>query len=691
MPQNYKRKEGAKPRRPVPSDIVHQACKEVSEGRNTLRGSAKKYDIDRTTLSRYLLKFKSNPGDTEELCPNFCKRQIFSKQEEEMLKVYLIKAAKLCYGLSRREVCKLAYDYAAANNKNVPPVWDINRAAGFDWFRGFMKRNSDLSLREPQATSLSRATSFNRTNVNLFFTNYKQVLEKYTFTPERIWNVDESGVTTVHKPGKVVALKGEKQVGQVTSAERGTLVTMCCGINAIGNAIPPFFIFPRVHMKDIFLKNGPTGSDGAAHPSGWMTAENFELYLRHFVKHVRCSKENMALLLIDNHESHISLASLNLAKDNGIVLLTFPPHTSHKLQPLDRTVYGPLKSFYNEAANSWMLSHPGRPISLYDVAEIVGKAYPRAFTNSNICSGFKVTGIVPLDENIFTDDEFLTSYVTDRPCEVATGPLNNSQEQIFGEDGKEANPNEEPQPGPSTTSASKNRPNIQTQISSSRPSNNSDEDAAQHVVVSPEIIRPYPKALPRVTKGGRKKLKSAILTSTPEKNRLEQELLERALKKQRKMDSNKVPKQNTKIKKNLFKKKASKKNGLSSDSESCDSDNFSTKSMSSELCISEESEDESNIQSRRPNTNDWVLVKYEGKKSVRRFVGKILECTEDGFHIKFARRIEGSRFKWPPQEDLDTVDETQIEITLKPPKVVTKNDRVTSFMFKIGFGGLSIE
>lgn len=222
---------------------------------------------------------------------------------------------------------------------------------------------------------------------------------------------DESGITTVQKPGKVVTKKGEKQVSQTTFAERGVLITICCAINAIGNTVPPFFIYTRVNMKDCFLKGDPPGCAESAHPSGWMTGTNFEVFLKYFIQYVKCSKEHMVLIILDNHESHISVASLNWAKDNGIVLLTFPPHTSHKLQPLDQAVFGPFNRYYNTAADEWLLTHPGRPLSIYDVAESVGKAYLLAFTNVNICKGFEVSGIV---ENIFTDDEFLSSYVTDK-------------------------------------------------------------------------------------------------------------------------------------------------------------------------------------------------------------------------------------------------------------------------------------
>ena len=44
--------------------------------------------------------------------------------------------------------------------------------------------------------------------------------------PEQIWNVDETGISTVQKPRNVVAVKGLKQIGSVTSGERGSLVTM---------------------------------------------------------------------------------------------------------------------------------------------------------------------------------------------------------------------------------------------------------------------------------------------------------------------------------------------------------------------------------------------------------------------------------------------------------------------------------
>ena len=84
------------------------------------------------------------------------------------------------------------------------------------------------------------------------------------------------------------------------------------------------FMFPRVHYKDSFVNGAPPNSIGAAHPSGWMTAENFLKYMKHFVRHVRCSQEETVLLILDNHESHLSIEVLEFAKENGVIMLSSP-------------------------------------------------------------------------------------------------------------------------------------------------------------------------------------------------------------------------------------------------------------------------------------------------------------------------------------------------------------------------------
>lgn len=99
----------------------------------------------------------------------------------------------------------------------------------------------------------------------MFFDNLEKVIVREKFGPHSIWNADETGITTVQKCPRVIAPKKLKQVGLVTSVERGQTVTVCNEINAIGNSIPPFFVFPRVKTNPVFLFGAPSGSDAGAH------------------------------------------------------------------------------------------------------------------------------------------------------------------------------------------------------------------------------------------------------------------------------------------------------------------------------------------------------------------------------------------------------------------------------------------
>ena len=86
-------------------------------------------------------------------------------------------------------------------------------------------------------------------------------------------------------------------------------------------------------------------------------------------------------------------------------MLTFPPLCSHKMQSIDRSVYGPLKKFYNSACDSWMLQNGGKCLTIYDVAARLGCALPQAMTPVNIQSGFLVAGIWPFDRHVFSDND----------------------------------------------------------------------------------------------------------------------------------------------------------------------------------------------------------------------------------------------------------------------------------------------
>ena len=166
----------------------------------------------------------------------------------------MLEACDRYYGLAPKEVRKFAFELAESIGINHPNQWDENKMAGVDWFSNFMKRHPSLSPRNPEATSLARATSFNPENVKCFFNQISRVLELHKFEGNDIRNMDETGITTVQIPNHVVARRGSKQVGAMTSGERRTLVTITCAVQALGNCIPPFLCFLESVTMTILYK-----------------------------------------------------------------------------------------------------------------------------------------------------------------------------------------------------------------------------------------------------------------------------------------------------------------------------------------------------------------------------------------------------------------------------------------------------
>ena len=120
----------------------------------------------------------------------------------------------------------------------------------------------------------------------------------------------------MQKPDRIVASKGVKQVGAVTSAERAQLVTLAVAVSATGTLTPPHFVFPRLRFQERLISNGPVGSNKTANPSGWMKVEDFMVFMKHFVTVTKCSKESPVLLILDNYASHLSIGLIDYCRDN---------------------------------------------------------------------------------------------------------------------------------------------------------------------------------------------------------------------------------------------------------------------------------------------------------------------------------------------------------------------------------------
>ncbi|XP_049867446.1 uncharacterized protein LOC126367763 [Pectinophora gossypiella] len=416
MVRNYKRKTDRG--KWNEEDMRRAVAAVLTDRMGFLRASAT-YDVPKSTLERRVRKARETVNDDTD-SDNDCGKKhlgrfktVFTAEQENELAEYVKSMEARLFGLTGKELRIIAYQLAQRNHIDNPFNTETGMA-GEDWLSGFLKRHPDLAYRRPEPTSAARAMGFNRVAVNNFFKLLENVIDKHKLTPERIYNVDETGISTVPKSqSKILSMKGQKQVGCLSSAERGQLVTAEICFNAVGTYVPPMLIYARKRMKEELLDDAPSGFWGTCSDNGWITTKIFFDWFKSFVQFAQPTKEKPILLLLDGHSSHTkNIDLIDYARENNVILLCTPPHCTHKLQPLDVSFMRPLSTYYSAEVKKWLRDHPGRVVTPYQVAKLFGQAYLTAATMLTAINGFRKCGIWPLDKNVFTDADFIAAETT---------------------------------------------------------------------------------------------------------------------------------------------------------------------------------------------------------------------------------------------------------------------------------------
>ena len=235
-----------------------------------------------------------------------------------------------------------------------------------------------------------------------------------------------------------------------------------------------------------------------------------------------------------------------------MTVLSLTPHCSHKMQPLDRTVYEPLKTYVNRACDAWIANQPEQTMTIYDSPGIINTSLNFAATPANIKAGLLATGVISYNRDVFPDEEFLSSYVTDRPAAVTDRAASN-------ESNAKNNHDESAEPGPSSTNSPESGPSKRTRV---------EPDPSPSTSFIPEVARPFPKAAGRKVSANntRRKRTTAILTDTPVKAALrEKQNSKHVTKRRTHQNESKRCRFNNPARESKKKKKRSEKNSDCSD------------------------------------------------------------------------------------------------------------------------------
>ncbi|OSD02452.1 hypothetical protein PYCCODRAFT_1445130 [Trametes coccinea BRFM310] len=176
-----------------------------------------------------------------------------------------------------------------------------------EWLRGFLAHHPELCLGKLSGLDPKWAQAFNEVTVERHFELLRQVMDEHGIPWEHVYNMDEKGIHANFK-----------------------LVTAIKCMSADGRSLKPAIIFAR---KDICMsQNGGTA-----------IAQKIS--------------DAPLLLIYGGHSSHASPHIVELARQHNIHLFCLPPHTTHKLQPLNIGTFGPLQEAWVKQCDGFVNQH----------------------------------------------------------------------------------------------------------------------------------------------------------------------------------------------------------------------------------------------------------------------------------------------------------------------------------------------
>ncbi|KAI7705110.1 hypothetical protein KC353_g13077 [Hortaea werneckii] len=356
------------------------------------------------------------------------KRLLNNAQEKELVK-HIKKLCERCFPPTPRIISNIASELCDTRpSKN--------------WSSRFVARHKDeLDARFLNAIDLSRHKADSRASYEQYFVSLGEKLDEYNILPENMYNMDEKGflLGRLQKTQRVFAKDSQKHgklvgAGQDGSREWITLVATIC---ADGTRLPPTLIYKAVsgNLQDTWLDEFEPSEQACYFTSsqnGWTSDElGYGWLTGLFEKETAVkAKRSWRLLIVDGHGSHLNMKFLNWCENHRILVVVFPPHSTHRLQPLDVSVFAPLAQHYSQALDDLVRQSEGRTsISKRDFFLLFWPAFESAFTKKNILSAWSKTGLMPFNPSKVLDvfskveDELQQSQRAERPSSDSAGSV----------------------------------------------------------------------------------------------------------------------------------------------------------------------------------------------------------------------------------------------------------------------------
>ena len=266
------------------------------------------------------------------------------------------------------------------------------------WTSRFIARREELNTRLNRVYDFQRTACEDPELIDAWFKLVGNMRAKYGVQDSDLYNFDETGfMMGVICGSSMVVTRADRQrrSKSVQPGNREWATAIECA-NSEGWCLPPFLVVQGAnHVAHWYSQTNIPGDWVIKTTSnGWTDNDTGLEWIRHFHQHTKSrAKGTYRMLVLEGHESHKSPEFDVFCKDNNIITLFLPSHSSHLLQPLDVGWFNPLKRAYGKELEGFIKSHVNH-ITKTEFLIAFHAAHVAAMTPQNIQGRFKGAGLV---------------------------------------------------------------------------------------------------------------------------------------------------------------------------------------------------------------------------------------------------------------------------------------------------------
>ena len=290
-------------------------------------------------------------------------------------------------------------------------VFKNNNTPTSGWLQAFKRRHPVIKGIKTREGGISKSKA-TKEDVKSWFKGLRENLVKENLDPH-IFLQPINGSRIFYAEEMRILLQGEDRLSKVlvrkeTSGARKMVSAMAC-MSASGGFLKPLLVFngKRPPMWQEHPELNPATFDIGFSPTGRMEENVFFYWMQLFVHQVReMPLQKPILLLLYYNTADVTIATLEMAKDAGVVLHMLPPRSSHILQPMDHACFKPLKEAFRESVDYYAPRYgPSINVKLFPLVFL--RAWHRSTKRDDVIAAFHSAGLLPLDENAVINKKML--------------------------------------------------------------------------------------------------------------------------------------------------------------------------------------------------------------------------------------------------------------------------------------------